>query len=118
MKKVVFFLVIMGLCFYFPLTGNADNILTGASSTLEAFQPSNNVSVGYHPGGTADGNGNYPGYAIVTKHSKGDTYYGAVSDNPALFRNKDSTKKGVALTTSDIPTSTDANTAFSGWTSM
>jgi len=122
MKKVLFFLIILGICIYLPVTSHADNILTGpsSSSTLEAFQPSNNVSIGYHPGGTASG-GVYPGYAIVSKHSKGDTYYGAVSDNPSLFRRKDSSSKGTALASGDIPSSTDATTAFptgDGWKSM
>jgi len=61
------------------------------------FKTSNNVKVAYKNDGLAVPQQ----YAIISKHSSGDTYYATSNISTAIMKQKIDAKMGVALTLSD-----------------
>lgn len=81
------------------------------------FKTSTNVKVVYIPdlvNTTA-----HQTYALVSKHTSGDTYYAGSNLSTTIMKQQASANIGVVLTTSNVPTGVTAGeTVYTGWTAM
>lgn len=76
------------------------------------YKTSNNVKVSYR----SDGNDKPQAYAIVSKHTSGDTYYATSNMSTTIYKLQDTTKMGVPLAVGDTQVTgvMSADTLFTG----